>query len=422
MMLKILLKQKAKENKDLESLIADFIKKNRDKNYKNLEDFLKSLRLFIWSRWERIDKEILKELTLKKLKELNISFETDDLDTIYEKMAVASSAAIGSKFVFDKIDLKSINAMKDMFYWTGTEYNKKTEDKLKDIIDRVFKGEIQRKEVAKVLEEEFDGVLKGSKAYFEGVADHIINQSQNVSRVTEAIKYGMEYFQVVARMDNKTSKICRSMNGRIIPAKHLERQVNKLLSAKSIQEKKDAAIWKNDYHFGKLEANFGLPPYHFRCRTMIQPVSVYEETIDGKKVRFSDKNKDDIITHIDNTGVQRRVKREFWSHSRSSEIRNVPKKDLISALNSIKEIAPHKDSYKRFIAKSANGYILIFEDDKVITGFKPDKNIDKYFKKFANIDKKEVIKWKNTILKYGKNTNGVLVEKLANKIKSLIKF
>ncbi len=223
-------------------------------------------------------------------------------------------------------------------------------------------------------------------------------------------------------MDDKTSKICRSMNVRIIEAKHLKKQVDKLLSAKSIQEKKDAATWKSDYHFGKLPKNFGLPPYHFRCRTMIQPVSVYEEEIEGKKVRFSDKDKDDIITHIDNTGVQRRVKKEFWSHSNSSKIRNVPKKDVISALNSIKEIAPHKDSYKRFIAKSANGYILIFEDDKVITGFKPDKNIDKYFKKFANLDKKEVIKWKNTILKYGKNMNGVLVEKLANKIKSLIKF
>ena len=76
------------------------------------------------------------------------------------------------------------------------------------------------------------------------------------------------------------------------------------------------------------------------------------------------KDKDDIFTQIDNTGVQRRVKRDFWDHSKSSKMRRVPKKDVISALNSIKEIAPHKEHHERFIAKSANGYILIFDNVK----------------------------------------------------------
>ena len=421
-MLSVLLKQKAKDKKSLRDLVDEFISKNAQKNYKNLEQFLKELRLFIWSRWGKVDSKILKELSLEKLKELNISYDTSDIESIYEKIAVANSAALNAKFVFDRVDLESIKAMKKMFYWSGTQYNKDVEDKLKDIIDRVFRGKIPRAEVAKVLEKELDGVLKGSKSYFEGVADHIINQAQNVSAVVEATKEGMEYFKVIAVMDSRTSKICRSMNGRIIPAKHLKAQADRLLSAKSIQEKKDAAVWKSDYHFGKLPANFGLPPYHFRCRTMVQAVSVYDETIDGKRVYFSDKDKDDIITQIDNTGVQRRVKRDFWDHSTSARERRVPKKDVVSALNSIKEIAPHKEHHERFIAKSANGYILIFEGEKVVTGFKPNKNIDKYFKKHAVLNKKEVIKWKNTISKYGKNTNGVSLMQLAKKIKNLIKF
>merc|ERR1711879_436990 len=102
--------------------------------------------------------------------------------------------------------------------------------------------------------------------YFEGVADHIINQSQNISKVNQA---------------------------------------SKVLAAKNISEKKEAAQWKNDAHYGKLPSNFGLPPYHFRCRTEIVPVWLSTEEIDGKKVKYALKKKDDIITHIDNTGVQR---------------------------------------------------------------------------------------------------------------------
>ena len=78
---------------------------------------------------------------------------------------------------------------------------------------------------------------------------------------------------------------------------------------------------------------------------MVQAVSMYDKTIDGKRVYFSDKDKDDIITQIDNTGVQRRVKKDFWDHSASARERRVPKKDVISALNSIKKIAPHKEHH-----------------------------------------------------------------------------
>jgi len=39
-------------------------------------------------------------------------------------------------------------------------------------------------------------------------------------------------------VDSKTSDICRSMNGRVIPAEHLERQANAITAAKSMAAKK----------------------------------------------------------------------------------------------------------------------------------------------------------------------------------------
>jgi hypothetical protein len=80
-------------------------------------------------------------------------------------------------------------------------------------------------------------------------------------------------------------------------------------------------------------------------------------------------------------------------------VKDIKRRDIISALNSITEIAPHKEDKRRFVAKSANGYALIFESNEIVIVFKPTNkksksNLDSYFKKYAISDKKEIIKWK----------------------------
>lgn len=283
--------------------------------------------------------------------------------------------------------------MRDTFYWTGTQYDKRTTDKLKGIIEEAFEGKISRTELTQRLSEEFNGVLSASKPYFEGVADHIISQSQNVSRVNQALKYGVEHFQVKARLDERTSDICRSMHGRIIEAAHLERQVNNILDAKSIDEKKRAATWSDKPQFGKLPSNFGLPPYHFRCRTEVVPVWLSEEEVDGKKVRFTSKRKDDVFVHIDKTGVERRAKETLWTHSKSLK---PTKKRTIALLNSIEEIAPHLKDKRRFAALSDNS-VIIFQSDEIYTivTLENKKRARDYFKRNSFIERKEIIKWPN---------------------------
>jgi len=69
-------------------------------------------------------------------------------------------------------------------------------------------------------------------------------------------------------------------------------------------------------------------------------------------------------------------------------------------LNSINEIAPHKDGSKRVVAKYSNGYFLVFEDNNdIVTAFKPiDKrtgksNLDYYFGSNTLKEEREIIKW-----------------------------
>lgn len=75
-------------------------------------------------------------------------------------------------------------------------------------------------------------MLSANTSYFEGVSDHIISQMQNVSVINEGAKNGVKHYKVVARIDGRTSECCRSMNGRIIPASHLEAQSQNIQNAK----------------------------------------------------------------------------------------------------------------------------------------------------------------------------------------------
>ena len=400
-MVRTLTKANLDERKKLTALIDDFIEANSKEPIKSLEAFLKDLTIFLYKRYDKVDKNLLKELAIERLKALNIAFDVKNAELIYEKMLEAASittaAALSVKplnIVFDRVDIKAIKSMKQSFYWVADEYNKKITAEIKNVIEDVFRGEIPRAELATHLQEKYGEILKRDRRYFEGVADHIINQSQNIARVTEAIKYNIKAFKVVARMDERTSDICRSMNGRIISAEHLQRQVDAILSAKSIGEKKAAAEWRSGYHFGKLPKNFGLPPYHFRCRTMVFPVNLFEDTIDGKKVRYADKNRDDAIVHIDKSGVQRRVKKHIYDKLKQKH--KLKDKEIIGILNDIKYISPHSKIHGRFIAQSGRGYVAVFEGEDVITMFPPTRG-KKYFNdnakpgKIVNIDTGETI-------------------------------
>jgi len=140
---------------------------------------------------------------------------------------------------------------------------------------------------------------------------------------------------------------------------------------------------------------------------MVLPVYLDEDVIDGKNVRYSQKQEDDILVHIDNTGVERRIKKSN-THIEEKH-KYVNKKDIIGALNSINEISPHKDGTSRVVAKCSNDYFLVFEaNNEIVTAFKPvdrrtgKSNLDYYFKKYTIQEEREIIKWnkENLISKF----------------------
>lgn len=396
LLLSTLLKAKFDKNKSVSELVDEFIKQNAKLAKKELEAQLANLLIFINENYN-IDKKVLKELVNSKISSMGLSINPNNLEEIY---AVLAGKNIAVNIVFDEIDIRAINAMRNNFYWVGKEFNKGFSDRLKDIIESAFRGEVARSELAQRLKDEFASELKQSVRYFEGVSDHIISQNQNISTVNQARKYGVKYYKVVAVMDSRTSAICRSMNGRLIPAEHIERQCDNIMNAKDMASKKAAAVWAKAPYNGrsdKMDSNFGMPPYHFKCRTEIVPAWVDEYESDGVTMRASEApGKDEIIRHIDKMGVERVltfVNSNDKKHS-ANLLQRTSAAKIVSALNSITHIAPHANVEQKSIAKTQNGYIIIFDGDKIDTIFptKDNQALKKYFEKYAKKDKIEVIK------------------------------
>ena len=396
LLLSTLLKAKFDKNKSVSELVDEFIKQNAKLAKKELEAQLAKLLIFINENYN-IDKKVLKELVNSKISSMGLSINPNNLEEIY---AVLAGKNIAVNIVFDEIDIRAINAMRNNFYWVGKEFNKGFTDRLKDIIESAFRGEVARSELAGRLKDEFASELNQSVRYFEGVSDHIISQNQNISTVNQARKYGVKYYKVVAVMDSRTSAICRSMNGRLIPAEHIERQCDNIMNAKDMASKKAAATWAKAPYNGrsdKMDSNFGMPPYHFRCRTEIVPAWVDEYENDGVTMRASEApGKDEIIRHIDKMGVERVLTFTNANDKKHSAnlLQRTSAAKIVSALNSITHIAPHTNVEQKSIAKTQNGYIIIFDGDKIDTIFptKDNQALKKYFENYAKKDKIEVIK------------------------------
>lgn len=386
------LRQKILKAKSKERLIDEMIAALGASTKSELKELLEELYMVIMDNY---DSDELQSIIQNRLERLDIHIKDMSYEDLYRSFLIGVGGR--SDLRFDSVDARAIKVMRDNFYWMKGEFNAKVSDELKQITKEIFEGKIPRVKAGEIMKERFKGVLSANTSYFEGVSDHIISQMQNVSVINEGAKNGVEYYKVVARIDGRTSECCRSMNGRIIPASHLEAQSQNIQNAKNIAQKKAAATWRNGAFYGKiLPKDFGLPPYHFRCRTEVVPVWIDEEVIDGVMMKnTSPLSKDEVIKHIDKTGVERVLdkKAAYGEHGlkdRLNRDKNL-KKDIISALNSITKTAPKKGEENLINAISQNGYYMVFDGNRLVTAYKRE-NLERYFNKNSVTLKQEIIK------------------------------
>jgi len=132
------------------------------------------------------------------------------------------------------------------------------------------------------LRAELEAALDAEQA-LKPLVDAWSYQTYNAGTVRAAATNGENFVQLVAKLDNKTTKFCQLVNGRVIPMARALAQLDRIAAATAAGDV-EALIAATPFHPNPSEATQeevdailaegGLAPFHFRCRTQNVPVRI----------------------------------------------------------------------------------------------------------------------------------------------------
>lgn len=189
--------------------------------------------------------------------------------------------------IFTVVDETASNWLsKHHLYWIHGYYDKQLSQSLADAMAQGLQEGLGREAIGNKLKEFFEdypGVGVKPAAYWEGLAANGMSRARNFGQVQGYVDLQVKELRILAVIDERTSDICREMNGRVIRTIDAVEQRERLMSATMPEEVKTAAPWFTpDQIRAKLGRPEGalptqeivglgmtLPPYHFNCRTTV---------------------------------------------------------------------------------------------------------------------------------------------------------
>lgn len=122
-------------------------------------------------------------------------------------------------------------------------------------------------------------------AYFEGLSATNVTAARNLSHVQIMDEAEIVRIRYAAIIDELTSEICASLNGRVFTIDQVKVQAKLIMDAESVEELKGTQPWVKNLNDFKtrgdinnpknnqvlVEAGVIFPPRHFRCRSELEP-------------------------------------------------------------------------------------------------------------------------------------------------------
>ena len=193
---------------------------------------------------------------------------------------------------FSTVDQQAVDSIREsQLFWLKDHYDADTLEAIRGSgLDEILGSE--GKDAALIVKAHADkafgvGKFKAARGYFEAVAVNAATTSRVVASVMEMDKIGVTHYEIMNPMDERTSEICRFMNGKVIEVRTAVEMVNDLLAANTPDEVKAIHPWHNNLadalkgaavgvsgakltnQAGIREAGLALPPYHGRCRSTV---------------------------------------------------------------------------------------------------------------------------------------------------------
>jgi SPP1 gp7 family putative phage head morphogenesis protein len=188
--------------------------------------------------------------------------------------------SLKTKLAFDVIDKEAAALLgKQNLFWVGNFYNDQVKEKMTRTLHQYFEDGMTIEDAAAKLEVQFFDITDKGISYFESLAEHTTSRVREIGKVNGYVKAGIEYLQVKAIIDDRTSEICRRMNGTIIPVTDAMKLRDKILGASNPEQIKTIAPWRDPSDlpdvasdegvpYSKVPGGMQFPPYHWNCRTI----------------------------------------------------------------------------------------------------------------------------------------------------------
>lgn len=208
---------------------------------------------------------------------------------------------ISVETTFNQVDQAGVEALREttsVFF--GQEYEKQADRfrtrAQKTIADGLEKG-FGRREIARDLSNEFrDSAIH--EHYWTTVAAVHTNRARSFSSAATFIEAGITQYEILAVQDERTTPICRFMDGKVFSVGEAVGQFEAFEAAEDLDEVRNRVMpfmrvkggeivlpsgrrvaeigpkgFKRAMNTKKLNAaGIHMPPYHFGCRTTVVPV------------------------------------------------------------------------------------------------------------------------------------------------------
>jgi SPP1 gp7 family putative phage head morphogenesis protein len=198
----------------------------------------------------------------------------DDIREIVEETYTISQEAIQKiSPTFNLVDYRAMDWLEETnIYWIGKHYDSQVVDRLKKAGYQVIEDGLARDEAGKVLKELFTDQFKKSNSYWEGLSNHIVTQSREFGAIEAYVKAEVTQYRIDAVLDDRTSDICRYLDGTIYEVSKAVEMRDRVMSAATPEASIKIKKWipydaKKDDPPDKDLPDFAFPPYHFNCRS-----------------------------------------------------------------------------------------------------------------------------------------------------------
>ena len=235
---------------------------------------------------QRADEKFLKDLEYNIKQRLSVDF-ANKLDSkvkvfaeISYKIAAQEDQFKNVKISFGPADSKNIDLIKQQqVFWLKEHYGGSTSEKLQAILQTSIGENWNTIKLAEKLKGNFGEMVKQSDVYFQGLAEHTGLRVREFGRLNNYKRLGVTHYKIIAVIDERTSEICRYLNGKIFPVTPALQKMDAMFEVhddETVNETKDRlkrlAPFVKDKDIpalssGEMELESLFPPFHWRCRS-----------------------------------------------------------------------------------------------------------------------------------------------------------